>query len=99
MTKSHASSTAVCGTQPLPCNVTTTVVEHDGVLTDSRGALCSACRLFHHRCSGLRRKGALVADGELQRIMAHVDLDGNNTLDFQVGGWVGGVQRDRGCHP
>jgi hypothetical protein len=35
-------------------------------------------------CVGLRRKGALVADGELQRIMAHVDLDGNNTLDFQV---------------
>lgn len=36
-------------------------------------------------CSGLRRKGALVADGELQRIMANIDLDGNNTLDFQVG--------------
>lgn len=36
------------------------------------------------RAAGLRRKGALVADGELQRIMAHVDLDGNNTLDFQV---------------
>jgi hypothetical protein len=34
--------------------------------------------------AGLRRKGALVADGELQRIMAHVDLDGNSTLDFQV---------------
>lgn len=37
--------------------------------------------------AGLRRKGALVADGELQRIMASVDLDGNNTLDFQVGAW------------
>lgn len=36
------------------------------------------------RAAGLRRKGALVADGELQRIMAHVDLDGNSTLDFQV---------------
>lgn len=34
--------------------------------------------------AGLRRKGAMVADGEVQRIMAHVDLDGNNTLDFQV---------------
>lgn len=36
--------------------------------------------------SGLRRKGALVADGEVERIMARVDLDGNNTLDFKVGG-------------
>lgn len=26
----------------------------------------------------------MVADGELQRIMAQVDLDGNNTLDFQA---------------
>lgn len=32
--------------------------------------------------AGLRRKGALVADGELQRIMARIDLDGSNTLDF-----------------
>jgi hypothetical protein len=37
-----------------------------------------------HALPGLRRKGALVADGELQRIMAHIDLDGSNTLDFQV---------------
>lgn len=28
----------------------------------------------------------MVADGELQRIMAQVDLDGNNTLDFQASG-------------
>jgi hypothetical protein len=32
----------------------------------------------------LRRKGAVVADHELERIMAQVDLDGNHTLDFQV---------------
>eukprot|EP00882_Tetradesmus_deserticola_P033647 GHRQ01038454.1.p1 GENE.GHRQ01038454.1~~GHRQ01038454.1.p1 ORF type:complete len:160 (+),score=52.09 GHRQ01038454.1:540-1019(+) len=32
---------------------------------------------------GLRRKGAAVADHELERIMAQVDLDGNHTLDFQ----------------
>uniref|UniRef100_A0A383VCA4 non-specific serine/threonine protein kinase n=1 Tax=Tetradesmus obliquus TaxID=3088 RepID=A0A383VCA4_TETOB len=32
---------------------------------------------------GLRRKGAVVADHELERIMAQVDLDGNHTLDFQ----------------
>lgn len=38
---------------------------------------------FEELREGLRRKGALVADGEVQRIMAHVDLDGNNTLDFQ----------------
>lgn len=38
---------------------------------------------FEELREGLRRKGALVADGELQRIMAHIDLDGNNTLDFQ----------------
>jgi hypothetical protein len=36
-------------------------------------------------CAGLRRKGAVVADHELERIMAQVDLDGNHTLDFQVG--------------
>jgi hypothetical protein len=35
-------------------------------------------------CAGLRRKGAVVADHELERIMAQVDLDGNHTLDFQV---------------
>jgi hypothetical protein len=47
---------------------------------------CVIMHLRTTRCfAGLRRKGALVADGELQRIMAHVDLDGNNTLDFQVG--------------
>jgi len=34
--------------------------------------------------AGLRRKGAVVADHELERIMAQVDLDGNHTLDFQV---------------
>jgi hypothetical protein len=34
--------------------------------------------------AGLRRKGAHVADSELQRIMESVDLDGNHTLDFQV---------------
>ncbi|KAF8059360.1 CPK17 [Scenedesmus sp. PABB004] len=33
---------------------------------------------------GLRRKGASVADAELQRIMGSVDLDGNHTLDFQA---------------
>ena len=32
--------------------------------------------------TGLRRKGAHIADSELQRLMANVDLDGNNTLDF-----------------
>ena len=31
---------------------------------------------------GLRRKGAHLADSELQRLMANVDLDGSNTLDF-----------------
>jgi hypothetical protein len=34
----------------------------------------------------MRRKGAVVADHELERIMAQVDLDGNHTLDFQVRG-------------
>eukprot|EP00878_Enallax_costatus_P023678 GHUV01025209.1.p1 GENE.GHUV01025209.1~~GHUV01025209.1.p1 ORF type:complete len:323 (+),score=102.03 GHUV01025209.1:57-971(+) len=38
---------------------------------------------FEELREGLRRKGAMVADSELQRIMAQVDLDGNHTLDFQ----------------
>mgnify|MGYP001810649877 CR=1 FL=1 len=40
--------------------------------------------------AGLRRKGAVVADHELERIMAQVDLDGNHTLDFQVRSSSGG---------
>jgi Ca2+-binding EF-hand superfamily protein len=31
---------------------------------------------------GLRRKGAHIAETEVQRLMASVDLDGSNTLDF-----------------
>ncbi|GBF97666.1 calcium-dependent kinase [Raphidocelis subcapitata] len=38
---------------------------------------------FQELREGLRRKGAHIADSELQRLMASVDLDGNNTLDFQ----------------
>ncbi|KAI8473032.1 MAG: kinase-like domain-containing protein [Monoraphidium minutum] len=32
---------------------------------------------------GLRRKGAHIAESELQRLMDSVDLDGSNSLDFQ----------------
>jgi hypothetical protein len=32
---------------------------------------------------GLRRKGAHIADNELQRLMESVDLDGNSNLDFE----------------
>jgi hypothetical protein len=45
-----------------------------------------------YACSaGLRRKGAVVADHELERIMSQVDLDGNHTLDFQVRAAKGGL--------
>eukprot|EP00775_Hariotina_reticulata_P001153 gene1153-1493_t len=46
--------------------------------TDGSGTIS-----FEELREGLRRKGAHVADSELQRIMASVDLDGNHTLDFQ----------------
>lgn len=55
---------------------------------------CCACSRLRpavmHTCSptlhhtGLRRKGAHIADGELQKLMSNVDLDGNMALDFEV---------------
>lgn len=38
----------------------------------------------------------MVADSELQRIMAEVDLDGNHTLDFQVGAVIHSTDRQPG---
>ena len=47
--------------------------------------------------SGLRRKGAHIADGELQRIMEEMDVDGSGMLDFEefltATVWLGKLER------